>query len=114
MTSRKRNAVIYDTISPSESKSKVSKTTKYTKPTVTQNNTKIFNVKHSDYLSYDDLKSMRMKINELATLNHENEEEIMQDFEENYSGIISIITLFCTINKLFEDVGWKFSNYNKL
>jgi hypothetical protein len=93
-----------------------------------QNNVKILNIKRSDYLSFDDLKSMRKKVNELTTLNYDNEEsnniditdptgDFMQDlknFEENYSGVISIATLFCTINKLFEDVGWKFSNYNKL
>ncbi|GBC07891.1 hypothetical protein RclHR1_07760006 [Rhizophagus clarus] len=93
-----------------------------------QNNVKILNIKRSDYLSYDDLRSMRKKVNELTTLNYENENtnnvniidptgDFMQDlkhFEENYSGVVSIATLFCTINKLFEDVGWKFSNYNKL
>ncbi|CAB4490418.1 hypothetical protein RhiirA1_531634 [Rhizophagus irregularis] len=94
-----------------------------------QNNVKVLNIKRSDYLSYDDLRSMRKKVNELTTLNYDNEEsnninitddtgDFMQDFnknfEENYSGVISIATLFCTINKLFEDVGWKFSNYNKL
>ncbi|RIA94689.1 hypothetical protein C1645_759308 [Glomus cerebriforme] len=96
--------------------------------TDTEKNVKILNIKRSDYLSYDDLKSMRKKVKELTTLDYENEgtnpinitdttedfTQDLKDFEENYSGVISIATLFCTINKLFEDVGWKFSNYNKL
>ncbi|CAI2167788.1 11851_t:CDS:1 [Funneliformis geosporum] len=135
MTGRKRN--IDDSDISTKSRSKLLKTTRYDKSKIStstiknsQKNVQILNVNRSDYLSYDDVKLMRRKINELATMNCEDEKslidtiditditsnttEYLKDFKEKFSGVISIVTLLCTINKLFEDIGWKFSNFNEL
>ncbi|CAG8728034.1 9792_t:CDS:1 [Funneliformis caledonium] len=134
MTGRKRN--IDDSTISTKSRSKVLKATRFAKQKVSsstrnsQKNVQILNVNRSDYLSYDDVKLMRRKINELATMNCEDEESLidpiditdiafnttegLKDFKEKFSGVISIVTLLCTINKLFEDIGWKLSNFNEL
>src|SRR5687768_560082 len=117
MTGRKRN--IDDSTISTKSRSKVLKATRFAKQKVSsstrncQKNVQILNVNRSDYLSYEDVKLMRRKINELATMNREDEESLidpiditdiafnttegLKDFKEKFSGVISIVTLLCTI-----------------